>query len=141
MKLIIFILLACIVFISGCSGNINMKTIEELIGPIQINNVGSGSCKTLISEEIEILQIKVPSKTTITLAALKEFDDIEDAKTYINNWKYKDKALADLSKEVEGKIEVGVVKVDKESEAYTYAVVCIDGELTENSEKTLKNIS
>lgn len=141
MKLIVFILLASIIFVSGCTDNINMKTIEDLIGPISTNTISHGSCKSFISEEVEILQIKVPSKTTITLAALKEFDDVDDAKKYINNWKHKDAALADLKGKIDGTIEVGVVKVDKVSEAYTYALVCIDGDIMENSEKLLHKIS
>ncbi|MBW2977737.1 hypothetical protein KY331_02745 [Candidatus Woesearchaeota archaeon] len=142
MKKLFFILgLIAILFISGCTGDINLKSIEDLIGPISTNAISSGSCKTEISDEVEILQINVPSKITITLAALKEFDDVEDAKKYINNWKYTDAALADLKGDIEEKIEVGVVKVDKVSEAYTYAIVCIDGEVMGNSEKTLKKIS
>jgi len=137
-KLLIFILLSSIILISGCASVSELKTVKELFGPIKIE--ATGDCEKVVSEEVEILQIKVPSKTTITLAALKKFHDVEDAKEYIGHWKYKDAALADLKGEIEGEIEVGVVKVDKVSEAYTYAVVCVDGEVMENSEKTLKKI-
>lgn len=137
-KMFIFVLLASVIFISGCESITDVRSVKELIGQIQI---GSGNCRKAISEEVEILQIKVPSKTTITLAGLKKFDDIEDAKEYVNNWKYIDGAKADLAKDIEEEIEVGVIKVDKVSEAYTYAVVCVDGEIMENSEKTLKKIA
>ena len=142
-KIIVIVFLASVmIFISGCEAVIDMKTVEELIGPIQIEK---DECKAAFKEEVEVLQIKAPSKMTIELATTKVFEDVNEAKEYIKLWdapslRTADGANADLAKSVEGEITVGVIKVDKLTEAYTYPAVCSNGEILSNSKKKLEKI-
>lgn len=145
-KLLFVVGLLSILLISGCTSVEEFKSLKELIGPIQLEGSGSSSsCSKVISEEVDILDIKTPSKISITLATSKTFNDIEDAKEYVDIWhsatlKTGDGAKADLAEDISGKIFVGVVKVDKGNEAFTHPIVCVNGKIMENSEKTLKKI-
>lgn len=139
---IVVFLTGAMIILSGCDSFIDMKTVEELIGPIQMEK---DECREAFKEEVEILKIKAPSKMTIGLATTKSFEDINEAKEYVELWdapslKTADGAKADLTKNYEGKITVGVIKVDKLAEAYTYPAVCVDGEILSNSKKKLDKI-